>query len=85
MAIKAVAHVVAISPYDEENCYVEVRIVAKQDGNSMESTNQLFVVPISSNANADIRNKVKEWTENEWAVSWGLLDTVSLFGGASIL
>lgn len=85
MAIKAVAHVVAVSVYDETNCYVEVRIVAQRDGDSMESTNQLFVIPISSNSNAEIRNAVKTWTENNWAVSWGLLDTVTLYGEATIL
>jgi hypothetical protein len=85
MAIKASAQVVAISPYDDENVYVEVRIVAKRDGDEMDGTNQLFVIPISSNANDDIRTAVKAWTGTNWDVEWELLDTVSLYGGASIL
>ena len=84
MSIKATAHVVAISPYDEENNYVEVRIVAKRN-DEMDATNQLFVIPISSDANTDIRSAVKQWTIDHWSVEWELLDTITLFGGASAL
>lgn len=84
MAIKATAHVVAISPYDDLNNYVEVRIVAKRD-DTMEATNQLFVIPISSDSSTDIRDAVESWLIANWSVVFDVADTISLYGGASTL
>lgn len=85
MAIKAVAHVVGISPYDDDNVQVEVRIVAKRASNQeMDMTNQVFVVPISGSAETSIRTHVRDWTETNWGVSWGL-DSVQLYGATSLL
>lgn len=84
MAIKATAHVVAISPYDEENNYIEVRIVAKRN-DTMEATNQLFVIPISADSSTDIRDEVQDWLVEHWSVVFDTGDTISLYGGATII
>lgn len=85
MAIKAAAQIKSVQPYDETNYYVEVQIVAMRNGEYMDSTNQLFVLATSSDINNDVRNAVKTWTDTNWSVSWGLQDTVLLFGGGALL
>ncbi len=85
MAIKAAAQIKSVQPYDETHYYTEVQIVAMRNGEYMDSTNQLFVLAISSDLNADVRAAVKDWTDTNWGVTWDLMDTVLLLSGASVL
>lgn len=85
MSIKATAQVKGVSPYDESNCYTTVSILAMRNGEYMDSTVELFVLPISTNFDANVRSAVRTWLTNNWGVSFGLLDTVQLLGGSSVL
>lgn len=84
MAIKAQAHIVGIGPYDSSNSYIEVKMVADHSGNP-DMHSELFVIPISGNVNQDVRDAVKSWLNTNWSVTFGLGDTVQVFGGASLL
>lgn len=84
MSIKAAAQIRSVQPYDESNYYTEVQITSMRNGEYMDTTNQLFVLPISADLNSDVCDAVRTWTSTNWGVSWDLVDTVFLLGGGAV-
>lgn len=90
MAVKAFATVNQVylaGPDNAPELYAEVKISAYDGQYSQTSTPVLG--PIAEEdwptINIAIRNAVRTYANSQWGITFGLLDTVALFGAASLL
>lgn len=85
MAVKAFATVDGYHIHSNGNISFDI-IIVKMDGSDDTTQETPEIDPLLGGAlvNTAIKNFVKDWTDTNWGVSWGILDSVLLIAAVDL-